>query len=53
MVRLPGLPIEENRTKTRSLGLYLRLVLDTRCGWLPAYLNGRVLKRRPSKLLND
>jgi hypothetical protein len=53
MVRLPGLPIEENRTKTRPSGLYLRLVLDTGRGWLTAYLNGRVLKRRPSKLHND
>lgn len=34
-------------------GLYLRLVLDTGRGWLTAYLNGRVLKRWPYKLVND
>jgi transposase InsO family protein len=34
-------------------GLYLRLVLDTGRGWLTAYLNGRVLKRWPHKLVND
>jgi transposase InsO family protein len=34
-------------------GLYLRLVIDTRRGQLTAYLNGRVLKRWPYKLLND
>jgi transposase InsO family protein len=34
-------------------GLYLRLVVDTGRGWLTAYLNGRVLKRWPYKLLND
>ena len=28
-------------------------VVDTRRGWLTAYLNGRVLKRWPYKLLND
>jgi transposase InsO family protein len=33
-------------------GLYLRLVVDTGRGWLTAYLNGRVLKRWPYKLLN-
>ena len=34
-------------------GLYLRVVLDTGRGWLTAYLNGRLLKRRPYKLPND
>jgi hypothetical protein len=34
-------------------GLYVRLVVDTGCGWLTAYLNGCVLKRWPYKLLND
>jgi putative transposase len=34
-------------------GLYLRLVIDTGRGQLTAYLNGRVLKRWPYKLLND
>ena len=34
-------------------GLYLRLVVDTRRGWLTAYLNGRVLKRWPYKLWKD
>ena len=34
-------------------GLYLRLVVDTGRGWLTAYLNGRVLKRWPYKLLNE
>jgi len=34
-------------------GLYLRLVVDTGRGQLTAYLNGRVLKRWPYKLLND
>ena len=37
----------------RHRGLYLRLVIDTGRGWLTAYLNGRVLKRWPYKLLND
>ena len=37
----------------RHRGLYLRLVVDTGRGWLTAYLNGRVLKRWPYKLLND
>ena len=41
------------RVGRRHRGLYLRLVVDTKRGWLTAYLNGRVLKRWPSKLLND
>jgi hypothetical protein len=34
-------------------GLYLQMVVDTGRGRLTAYLNGRVLKRWPYKLLND
>jgi hypothetical protein len=34
-------------------GLYLRVVLDTGRGRLTAYLNGRVLKRWPYKLVNN
>jgi transposase InsO family protein len=41
------------RVGKRHRGLYLRVVLDTGRGWLTAYLNGRVLKRWPYKLLND
>jgi hypothetical protein len=41
------------RAGRRHRGLYLRLVVDTGRGWLTAYLNGRVLKRWPYKLLND
>ena len=41
------------RVGKRHRGLYLRLVLDTGRGWLTAYLNGRVLKRWPYKLLNE
>src|SRR3954469_25983062 len=41
------------RVGKRHRGLYLRLVLDTGRGYLTAYLNGRVLKRWPYKLLND
>jgi putative transposase len=41
------------RVGKRHKGLYLRLVLDTGRGWLTAYLNGRILKRWPYKLLND
>jgi putative transposase len=41
------------RVGKRQRGLYLRLVVDTGRGWLTAYLNGRVLKRWPYKLLND
>ena len=40
------------RVGKRHRGLYLRVVLDTHRGWLTAYLNGRVLKRWPYKLLN-
>jgi hypothetical protein len=40
------------RVGKRHRGLYLRLVIDTGRGWLTAYLNGRVLKRRPYELLN-
>ena len=41
------------RVGKKHRGLYLRLVIDTGRGWLTAYLNGRVLKRWPYKLLND
>jgi hypothetical protein len=41
------------RVGKRHRGLYLRLVMDTGRGRLTAYLNGRVLKRWPYKLLND
>jgi putative transposase len=41
------------RVGKRHRGLYLRLVVDTGHGWLTAYLNSRVLKRWPYKLLND
>ena len=41
------------RVGRKHKGLYLRLVLDTGRGYLTAYLNGRVLKRWPYKLLND
>jgi putative transposase len=41
------------RVGKRHRGLYLRLAVDTKRGWLTAYLNGRVLKRWPYKLLND
>jgi putative transposase len=41
------------RVGKRHRGLYLRLVVDTGRGHLTAYLNGRVLKRWPYKLLND
>src|SRR5215813_9599187 len=41
------------RVGTRHRGLYLRPVVDTGRGMLTAYLNGRVLKRWPYKLLND
>jgi hypothetical protein len=34
-------------------GLYLRLVVNTGRGSLTAYLNSRLLKRWPYKLLND
>jgi transposase InsO family protein len=41
------------RVGKRHRGLYLRLVVDTGRGRLTAYLNGRVLKRWPYKLLNE
>lgn len=40
------------RVGKRHRGLYLRLVVDTGHGWLTAYLNGRILRRWPYKLLN-
>ena len=40
------------RVGKKHVGLYLRLVIDTGRGQLPSYLNGRVLKRWPYKLLN-
>jgi transposase InsO family protein len=36
----------------RVKGQYVKAVLDTQRGWLTVYLNGRVLKRWPYKLLN-
>jgi transposase InsO family protein len=41
------------RVGKRNRGLYLRLVVDTGRGRLTAYLNGRILKRWPYRLLND
>ncbi len=41
------------RVGKRHRGLYLRLVVNTGRGQLTAYLNGRVLKHWPYKLLND
>jgi transposase InsO family protein len=41
------------RVGKRHRGLYLRLVIDTGRGWLTAYLNGRILRRWPYKLLNN
>jgi putative transposase len=41
------------RVGKKHRGLYLRLVVDTGRGGLTAYLNGRVLKRWPYKLLNE
>jgi hypothetical protein len=41
------------RVGKKHRGLYLRLVVDTGRGRLTAYLNGRILKRWPYKLLND
>jgi hypothetical protein len=38
---------------TPSLTGLVTLVVDTGHEWLTAYLNGRVLKRWPYKLLND
>jgi transposase InsO family protein len=40
------------RVGKKHRGLYLRLVVNTGRGTLTAYLNGRVLKRWPYKLLN-
>src|SRR5215470_6298752 len=40
------------RVGKKHKGLYLRLVIDTGQGKLTAYLNGRVVKRWPYKLLN-
>jgi transposase InsO family protein len=40
------------RVGKKHRGLYLRLVVDTGRGQLTAYLNGRMLKRWPYKLLN-
>ena len=41
------------RVGKRHKGLYVKGVLDTQRGRLTAYLNGRVLKRWPYKLLNE
>lgn len=41
------------RVGKKHRGLYVRLVVHTGHGSLTAYLNGRVLKRWPYKLLND
>src|SRR3954468_21794165 len=41
------------RVGKRHRGLYLQMVVDTGRGRLTAYLNGRVLKRWPYKLMND
>jgi putative transposase len=41
------------RIGKRHQGRYLRLVVDTGRGFLTAYLNGRIVKRWPYKLLND
>jgi len=41
------------RVGKKHRGLYLQMVVDTGRGRLTAYLNGRVLKRWPYKLLND
>ena len=41
------------RVGRRHRGLYLQMVVDTGRGRLTAYLNGRVLKRWPYKLLNN
>ena len=41
------------RVGKKHQGWYLRLVIDSGRGILRAYLNGRVLKRWPYKLLND
>jgi transposase InsO family protein len=44
--------IQTFRVGKKHRGLYLRLVVNTGRGTLTAYLNGRVLKRWPYKLLN-
>ena len=49
---LPDVRPRAEGSSTPNMG-YLRLVVDTGRGWLTAYLNGRVLKRWPYKLLND
>ena len=41
------------RVGKKHKGLYLRLAIDTGSGKLTAYLNGRVVKRWPYKLLNN
>ncbi len=41
------------RVGKKHHGLYLRAVLDTGRGQLTAYLNGRIVKRWPYRLLND
>jgi putative transposase len=41
------------RVVRKHKGRYVRLVIDTGRGKLTAYLNGRVVKRWPYKLLND
>jgi putative transposase len=41
------------RVGKKHRGLYLQMVVDTGRGRLTAYLNGRVLKRWPYKLLNN
>ena len=41
------------RVGKRHRGLYLRLVVNTGHRTLTAYLNGRVVKRWPYKLLNE
>ena len=49
----PAMLSQTFRVGKRHRGLYLRLVIDTGRGSLTAYLNGRVLKRWPYKLLNE
>ena len=41
------------RVGKRHKGLYVKVILDTGRGRLTAYLNGRLLKRWPYKLLNE
>ena len=41
------------RVGKKHRGLYLQMVVDTKRGRLTAYLNGRVLKRWPYKMLNN